>query len=106
MELISDKATSAFKENNFSLEPALSPITGKEENKKLESTHYVNYKGISFLQIQENDDGTFNTFEHLQYPTSFKKVNFNISLDESIRIAQSAVENNHVFDSEVQLTLF
>jgi hypothetical protein len=102
MELISDKATSAFKENNFSLEPALSPITGKEENKKLESTHYVKYKGIAIMQIQENDNGTFNAFEHLQYPTSFKKVNFNISLDEAILIAQSAASNIQ----EVQMTLF
>ena len=99
---MSNKAIAGFKENNFILEPALSPITGKEESKKLESTHYVRYKDKAILQIQENDDGTFNTFQHLQYPTSFSKENFNISLDKAIKVAQSAAEN--ILDK--QLTLF
>lgn len=97
---IRNQAVTLFKDNGFTLEKIFN--TDHETFGMLERTHYVVYKGKRILQIQENDNGTFNTFEHLRYPTSFNKDNFNITLDQAISIAKSAAEN--ILDE--QLTLF
>lgn len=69
-----------FNEYGFTLGKTFKSSDDKKIE-KLENTRKVLYKGKTILHLQSNDDGTFNTF-------SFDKLNFNITLEKSIEIAQ------------------
>lgn len=106
--MISDHVITFFYEEGFTLKRAL-PIKEIKELKRLESTHYVLYKGKSLMQIQQNDSGTFNVFQHLEYQTTYHINFFNVTLDWAIEKAQEIVR--HYFEEEPeneeeQLTIF
>lgn len=69
-----------FNESGFTLEKPFRP-TGNKKFGKLESTQMVRFNGETILYLQENDDGTFNTF-------SFNQFNLNITLEQAIKTAR------------------
>src|SRR5690625_3653120 len=74
---------SQFKECGFTVENTFHP-SNETKFKKLENTKKVSYNGKTILHLQDNDNGTFNTF-------SFTEMNFNITLAKAIKIANGIV---------------
>ena len=72
-----------FNEYGFTVENTFHP-SNETKFKKLENTQKVSYNGKTILHLQDNGNGTFNTF-------SFNEMNFNITLDKAIKIANGIV---------------
>lgn len=72
-----------FNEYGFAVENTFHP-SNETKFKKLENTQKVSYNGKTILHLQDNGNGTFNTF-------SFNEFNYNITLDEALRIANGIV---------------
>ena len=75
-----------FNEYGFTVENTFHP-SNETKFKKLENTQKVSYNGKTILHLQDNGNGTFNTF-------SFNEMNFNITLDKAIKIANGIVRRN------------
>src|SRR5690625_6096937 len=72
-----------FNEYGFTVENTFHP-SNDTNFKKLENTQLVSYNGKTILYLQDNGNGTFNTF-------SFNEFNYNITLDKAIKTANGIV---------------
>ena len=58
------------------------------------SLFVVSYNNTEIMYLRKNHNETFQTIEFLKFPSSFKQVTYNNSLDKVIEILKSVVKNN------------